>query len=73
MKIETAKFISIWDVDGSDVIHDLDFGLTFGDGLTLHTVRDVLDELRYENSARDLVNSLNKVAQKFGDSFFLAF
>lgn len=73
MKVETVKFISIWDVNGSDVIHDLDFGLTYGDGMVLHTVRDVIDELRYENSARTLVNGLNKIVEKFGDAFLLAF
>lgn len=73
MKVETVKFVSIWDVNGSDVIRDIDFGLTYGDGITLHTVRDVIDEVRWEESARTLINSLSRIADKYGDSFLLAF
>ncbi len=73
MKLETVKFVSIWDVDGSDVLRDLDFGLTYGEGLTLHSVRDVIDELRYEASAHKLVGQLSRFAHKFGDDVLIGF
>lgn len=73
MKVETISFVSVWDLDGSDVIHDLDFGLTWGDGLTFHAASDVLHEVLREPSARTLVESLHKVIQKFGNNFYLAF
>lgn len=73
MKVETISFISVWDLDGSEVIQDLDFGLTWGDGLTFHAASDVLHEVLHESSARTLIVSLNKVIQKFGNNFYLAF
>jgi hypothetical protein len=73
MKVETISFLSVWDLDGSDVIYDLDFGLTWGDGLTFHAASDVLHEVLREPSARTLVESLHKVIQKFGNNFYLAF
>lgn len=73
MKLETVKFVSIWDVDGSDVLRELDFGLTYGEGLTLHSVRDVIDELRYEAGARELVSQLSRLAAKFGHETLIGF
>jgi len=37
--------ISIWDLPGSDVLGDLDFSLTYGDGVTLHTLDAVIEEV----------------------------
>jgi hypothetical protein len=73
MKVETISFVSVWDLDGSEVIQDLDFGLTWGDGLTFHAAGDVLSEVRHEGSARTFTESLNKVIHKFGKNFYLAF
>jgi hypothetical protein len=73
MLVENLAYISFWDLDGSDVVMDMDFGLTYGDGITLHTAADVLEEVRWEVGAGRLVKSLNEVLEKFGEGFLLAF
>jgi hypothetical protein len=62
MKLSTIEFVDVWSIAGSEVIQDLDFELTYGDGITLHPIVDVIDALRYETSARTLVNALHKLA-----------
>lgn len=76
MLVESLSYISFWDLNGSDVVMNMDFGLTYGDGLTLHSVADVLDEVHGHTDytdANDLIKSLSDVADNFGGDFFLAF
>jgi len=75
MLIESVSFISFWDINGSDVVRNMDFGLTYGDGITLHRVSDVLDEVQGHDyvDASDLIKSLSDVVHNFGDDFLLAF
>ena len=76
MLIESVSFVSFWDLNGSDAIRDMDFGLTYGDGLTLHRAEDVLEEVRGHvdyTDADDLIKSLSDVIYNFGSDFFLGF
>jgi hypothetical protein len=69
--------VSVWDLPAADVINSMDFGLTFGDGLTLHTVATVLDEVingsEYVEGADELINALDDLLAEKGPNFYLSF
>ena len=74
-KVEAATFISLWDLEGCDVVRDLDLELTYGDGLTLYPVGDVVEEVRSHSceSVALLVKSLQEVRELFGENFLIGF
>jgi hypothetical protein len=55
----------------------MDFGLTFGDGITLHTIAVVLDEViegsQYVDGADELINALDDLLAEKGPNFYLSF
>jgi hypothetical protein len=76
-KTFSIDMVSVWDLPGVEVISSMDFGLTFGDGLTLHTVAVVLDEVKegsqYVEGAEELIESLDNLLAEKGPNFYLCF
>ena len=76
-KTFSLECVSVWDLPASDVINSMDFGLTFGDGITLHTVSDVLDEVchgaEYIEGADELIDALDNLLAEKGPNFYLSF
>jgi hypothetical protein len=71
-KVDSLTFISIWDLDGSDAIREFDLSITYGDGITLHSVADVVDEIR-THPAPHLLAQLQKIRELFGENFLILF
>ena len=77
--------ISIWDLPGSDVLGDLDFSLTYGDGVTLHTLDTVIDEVSSQKewigaedtglgeALTELEDALLDIQADRGGDFFISF
>jgi hypothetical protein len=76
-KTFTLDCVSVWDLPAADVINSMDFGLTFGDGITLHTIAVVLDEViegsQYVDGADELINALDDLLAEKGPNFYLSF
>ena len=76
-KTFSLECVSVWDIPGSDTINSMDFGLTFGDGLTLHTIADVLEEVDRHSGvvegADEFAYSLEDLMAEKGPNFYLSF
>lgn len=77
--------ISIWDLPGSDILGDLDFSLTYGDGVTLHSLDNVIEEISSQKewigsedtglseALTELEDALLDIQADRGGDFFISF
>ncbi len=76
-KIDSVAFISVWLLDGAEILRDLDLSLTYGDGDVLYAAAVVRDEVARhqggETGVEGLLAELDRLIRDFGPIFPLMF
>ncbi len=70
-----VEYMYVWDIPGANAIREMDFALTYGDGITLHTVENVIAAVFHSghSEAKPLLEELEAVRKDRGKYFYLGF